>query len=126
MDQNESLMAMTAQAKASQLGEDEPTPPEPLPIPEFAWAVKIKNKDLFLSGCDEIIASINAMIDLIREESQGNIPPNAKIPEPSQESLADGGNRYWFPMGAPAPWDQFEIQLAINKEAAILDTARGK
>lgn len=120
MDGNESVMSMTALAQASKLSDDAPAPPAPLPLPEVSVAVKIKNRDLFLSGCDEVIQGINAFIDVLRQENPGNIPPGARVPDAREESLADGGMRYSFPMGAPVPWDQFEIQMALNKEVAVL------
>ncbi|MCC6507783.1 MAG: hypothetical protein IT423_01650 [Pirellulaceae bacterium] len=120
LDGNESLVAITAQTLATQLSEDAPTPPAPLPLPEMAVVMKIKNKDLFLTGCDQFIRSINAMISLMREENPGQIPPEVQVPEPESESLAEGGTRYSFPMGAPAPWDQFELQMAISNDVAVL------
>ncbi len=120
MDGNESVTAITAQAKAGQLNEYAPVPPVPLPLPEVAVAVKIKNRDLFLSGCDEVIQGINALIDIIRQENPGDVAPGVRVPTAKEESLADGGKRYSFPMGAPIPWDQFEVQMAINKDVAVL------
>ena len=120
MDGNESVTSFAAQSIARQLNEYAPPPPAPLPLPEVSVAVKIKNRDLFLSGCDEVIQGINALMDVIRQENPGNIPPGARVPEAREESLADGGKRYSFPLGAPAPWDQFEIQMALNKEVAVL------
>ena len=120
MDGNESVTSITAQAQAGKLNEYAPPPPSPLPLPEVSVAVKIKNRDLFLSGCDEVIQGINQLIDVIRQENPGNIPPGAQVTAAREESLPDGGNRYSFPMGAPVPWDQFEIQMAINKEVAVL------
>ena len=120
MDGNESVTSIAAQLQISKLNEYAETPPSPLPMPEVAVAVKIKNRDLFLSGCDEIIQGINALIDVARQENPGNIPPGAQVPAAREESLPDGGQRYSFPMGAPAPWDQFEVQMALNKEVAVL------
>lgn len=120
LDGNESLVSITALATAAQLSEDSPPPPQPLPLPEVGMVMKLKNKDLFLAGCDDIVQSINTLIDLAREQNPGNVPPNARIPEPMEESLAGGGTRYSYPLGAPAPWDQFEPQLAINKQVAVL------
>ncbi len=120
MDGNESVTALTAKATASKLNEYSPPPPAPLPLPEVGIAVKIKNRDLFLSGCDEVIQCINAFIDVARQENPGEVPPGARVPDALEESLPDGGKRYYFPLGAPAPWDQFEIQLALNKEVAVL------
>lgn len=120
MDGNESVTALTAQAQATQLSDDMPPPPAALPLPELSVAVKIKNRDLFLSGCDEVVQGINALIDLIRQKSPGGLPPGVQVPAAREDSLADGGTRYYFPMGVPAPWDQFEIQMAINNDVAVL------
>ncbi len=120
MDGNESLVSITALTTVRSLGENAPPPPEPLPLAEVGTVVKIKNKDLFLAGCDDIIQGINALIDIAREEGPGQVPPSAKVPPAKEESLAGGGTRYSFPMGLPAPWDQFELQMAINNEVAVL------
>ncbi len=119
MDGNESVMSIAAQTMVTKLNDYSPAPPAPLPMPEVSWAVKIKNRDLFLTGCDEIIKGINAIIEVVREENPGNVSPGARVPEAREESLADGGKRYSFPLDAPAPWDQFELQMALNKDVAV-------
>lgn len=119
LDGNESLTAITAQTTVTQLGEDAPAPPQPLPLPEVGVVLKLKNRDQFLSGCDDILSQVNALLDFVREQDLDALPSNARVPEPKEDTLP-GGTRYFFPLGAPAPFDQFELQMAINKEVAVL------
>jgi hypothetical protein len=112
-------LQVTAIATANQLSEDAPPPPEPLPLPEVALVLKLKSKDQFLSGCDHFVSGINKMLDFIRQQNPGAIPPSVQVPPPDEESLP-GGTRYSYPSGAPAPFEQFELQMAINDQVAIL------
>lgn len=119
LDGNETLLAITAQATATHLGEDAPPPPQPLPLPEVGMVLKLRDRDQFLTGCSEILDAINSLIDFVREQEPESVPPNFRIPEPEEETLP-GGARYWFPSTAPAPLAQFELQMAINQEVAVL------
>ena len=119
LDGNESLLAITALATASQLSEDAPTPPQPLPLPEIGVVMKLKDKEQFLSGCEEIVAGINALIDFAREQG-AELPPNVRVPEPQEETLPGGGTRYSYPSNAPAPFDQFQLQMAIDAKVAVV------
>ena len=120
LDGNESLMSITALTTATQLGEDAPPPPEALPLPEIGIVMKLKNQDQFLSGCEDIIQSINSLIDFIREQDEDAVPDELRIPAPDEESLPGDGTRYSYPTSAPAPFDQFQLQMAINEEVAVL------
>lgn len=120
MDGNESLFSISAASTASQLNPDAPPAPEPLPLPELGVAVKLKNRDQFLGGCDEVIRHINKALELAGELAPNQVTAALQVPSPAEDTLPGGGKRYSFPLGAPAPFDQFELQMAINDDFAVV------
>ncbi len=119
MDGNESLTAISAGVSATSLGEDAVTPPVPLPLPEVAVVLKIKNRDLFLTGIDDVVRGINDLMDFAKQQPGSNLSPNAKVPEAQEESMKGGGVRYSLQASLPAPFDQFELQMALSNDVAI-------
>lgn len=119
LDGNECLVAVTALATVNELSEDAPPPPEPLPMPEVGVVLKLKSQEDFLSGCEGFVTALNDMLDFIREQDPDALPSEVRIPPPNEESLPGGGTRYSYPSGAPAPFDQFQLQLAIYEQIAV-------
>ena len=120
MDGNEALVSIAALTAVSRLSDNAPPAPEPLPLPEIGLVMKLKNQDRFLTGCNEIIQTINQLIDLARNADPSSVPGDLRIPTPVEENLPGGGKRFSFPTGAPAPFDQFQVQLAINNQIAVV------
>lgn len=120
LDGRECLVAVTAISTLNHLSEDAPPPPEPLPVPEIGLVLKLNNEDQFLSGCNEFLTALNEMIGFVRDQNPDALPPDLEIPPPDEESLPGGGTRFSYKSFAPAPFEQFQLQMAIDNQVAVL------
>ncbi len=116
LDKHENLLAVAAQLTTTTLGEDSPPIPEPLPILEIAGASRLSNRDLFLSGCEDMLELMNKVVVLVRELKPDAVPESYTIPVPEEESIA-GGTRYYYNLpkeGLPIEGIQAQILVTNN------------
>ncbi|MFO1066535.1 MAG: hypothetical protein U0892_21965 [Pirellulales bacterium] len=118
LDGNESLLSVAAQWTTTQPSPYGPTADEPLPLPEIGLAMKLKNKDQFLSGLEDVFGALNKLINVGHELNPDGIPAGAAVPEPQEEQFAKG-TRYFFPLGAEPPFDQCEFQMMVDDNVAV-------
>lgn len=116
LDKHESLLAVAAQLTTDTLGDDSQEIETPLPIPEVASAARLSNKDLFLSGCEDLHAWFNQVVDLVRELDPSAVPETYSIPLPQEETIA-GGTRYYYdlPEGS-LPFEGIQVQVLVTED----------
>ncbi len=116
---NESLLTVAAQWTTTELGPGAPLPSQPLPLPELAGACRLKNQDLFLSGCVELYDLFDDVVNLVQEIEPGSIPAGYSVPRPEKEDLP-GGTRYYYREFSDAiPVDGFEPQVIVADDVII-------
>jgi hypothetical protein len=117
LDGYETLTAMATQWTLTQLSPELPPADEALPVLEVAVAVKLKDKDQFLSGLESGVNQLNEVLDLLREHVP-DFPAALQIPMPADEPVAKG-TRFFYPLGAEPPFDQAELQMMVSDSVAV-------
>jgi hypothetical protein len=119
LDEFEGLLSVAAQWSTPELTLDLPPPAKPLPLPEISVAVKLRNRDQFLTGCKEIYGVFDKVVDLVREVQPDSLPAGYSVPRPQQEELAGATRFYYegFPQGA---FEGFEPQVIVSNDTVVL------
>lgn len=119
IDELEGLLTMSAQWTTSQLSIDLPAPEQPLPLPEISAAFKLGNRDQFLSGCRELYAIFDKVVDLAREIQPDSVPESYSIPRPQQEELA-GATRFFYADNSQSWFEGFAPQVIVSNDTVVI------
>jgi hypothetical protein len=120
IDERETLLAIAAQWTTDQLSEVDLPADVPLPLPELGLAIKVRDRNQFLAGCQALYEVFDKVVDVIREMEPDSIPANYEIPHPQQESLS-GAERFFYPEFSQAfPIAGFEPQVVLSKDVVVL------
>jgi hypothetical protein len=119
LDEHEGLFTFSAQWTTQELSVDLPPPNKPLPLPEFAAAIKLRNRDQFLSGCRDLYGVFDKVIELVREFQPDSLPEGYNVPRPQQEELA-GSTRFFYPEFSQWAFEGFEPQVIVSNDTVVV------
>ncbi len=119
LDDHEGLFIISAQWTTPELSVDLPTPTQPLPLPEVAAAIKLRNRDQFLSGCSELYGVFDKVVELVREVQPDSVPEGYSVPRPQQEELA-GSTRFYYQEFSQGSFSGFEPQVIVSNDTVVV------
>ena len=119
LDDLEALFTMSAQWTTPELSLDLPPPDQPLPLPEVSAAIKLRNRDQFLSGCKELYGVFDKMVELIHETQPDTLSDGFSIPRPQREELA-GATRFYYEQFPQSTFEGFEPQVVVSNDTVVL------
>lgn len=119
LDDFEGLFTLSAQWTMQELFVEWPQPNKPLPMPEFAAAIKLRNRDQFLSGCKELYGVFDKVVDLVREVQPDSLPDGYTVPRPQQDELA-GATRFYYQEFSQGMQDGFEPQVIVGNDTVVI------
>lgn len=119
LDDREGLFTMSAQWTTPELSADFPIPDQPLPLPEIAAAIKLRNRDQFLSGCRDLFGVFDKVVELVREAQPDSIPDGYTVPRPQQEELA-GATRFFYHEFSQRSFAGFEPQVVVSNDTVVV------
>lgn len=119
LDDYEGLFTMSAQWTTPEISIDLPVPEQPLPLPELSAAIKLRNRDQFLSGCKELYGIFDKVVELVREVQPDSIPEGYLVPRPQQEELA-GAIRFYYEDASQSWFEGFEPQVIVSNDTVVI------
>jgi len=119
LDEREGLFTISALWTTPELSLDLPPPDQPLPLPEISAAIKLRNRDQFLSGCKELYGVFDKVVELVREVQPDSIPDGYSVPRPQQEELA-GATRFYYQEFSQGAFDGFEPQVIVSNDTVVV------
>ncbi len=119
LDDREGLVTISAQWTTPELSVDLPTPTQPLPLPELAAAIKLRNRDQFLSGCRDLFGVFDKVVELVRDVQPDSVPDGYSVPRPQQEDLA-GSTRFFYPEFSQGAFSGFEPQVIVSNDTVVV------
>lgn len=119
LGENESLLSIAGQWKIDYLGPGAPVPSQPVPLPEIGGAAKLSDRQAFLSGCEDLFAVLDKLVEVVKEVNPNSVPADYKIPRPVAEETASG-TKYSYPqISGQVPLDGFDLQVLVTDDAVI-------
>ena len=119
LDENETLVSMAAALMTRELGSELPAADQPLPIPEFALACKLRDRDLFLSGCQDLYGVFDKVVVLVRETEPDALPADYTVPRPIEESIGDATSYYYAELVGAAGLAAIKPQVVVADDVVI-------
>ncbi|MEZ6077942.1 MAG: hypothetical protein R3C56_20410 [Pirellulaceae bacterium] len=119
LDENESLLSLSAAWTTRELGNDLPRAEEPLTLPELAIACKLRDRELFLDGCQELYGVFDKVVELVREVDQDAIPADYEIPRPVEEAMGEASSYHYEELTSAVGMAGFKPQLVIADDVVI-------
>ena len=119
LDDNESLLSLSAAWTTRELGNGLPMADEPLTLPELAIACKLRDRELFLDGCKDMYGVFDKVVELVREVDQDAIPAGYEIPRPVEEALGDASSYSYEELTGAVDLAGFKPQLVIADDVVI-------
>ena len=119
VDEYEGLFCLSAQWTTPELSSDLPPPEQPLPLPEFSAAIKLRNRDQFLSGCKELYGVFDKIVELVRDVQPDSIPDGYTVPRPKLEEMA-GATRFYYEEFSPGSLAGFEPQVIVSNDTVVI------
>lgn len=120
VDENESLLSMSALWTTSELSMELPPAESPLPLPEMAMAIKVRNRDQFLAGCNELYGVFDKVVELVREFNPDAIPADYSVPRPEREELQGATRFYYSEFSAGMPIEGFQPQVIVGNDTLVV------
>lgn len=119
LSDNQSLISVAGSWTTNQLAPQLPPAQTPLPLPEFGVACLLADRELFLSGCEEMYELFDRVVDIVREMNPESVPEGYTVPRPAEES-ADGATRYFYEEFSQAvPLPGFRPQLVVADHVIV-------
>ncbi|MCA9157440.1 MAG: hypothetical protein KDA72_03890 [Planctomycetales bacterium] len=119
LDEKESLLSLSAAWTTRELGNDLPRADEPLTLPELAIACKLRDRELFLEGCQELYGVFDKVVELVREVDQDAIPADYEIPRPVEEAIGEASSYHYEELTSAVGMAGFKPQLVIADDVVI-------
>ena len=83
-------------------------------------AMKVRNRDQFLSGCNELYGVFDQVVELVREFNPDAVPADYAVPRPESEELA-GATRFYYPsFAAGVPIEGFQPQVVVGNDTIVV------
>lgn len=120
LDENETLISMAAAWMTRELGSELPVADQPLPLPEFALACKLRDRELFLDGCQDLYGVFDKIVELVRETEPDALPAGYVVPRPIEDNIDDATTYYYEELAGTGSLSAFKPQLAIADDVVIL------
>lgn len=120
LDENETLISMAAAWTTRELGSELPVADQPLPLPEFALACKLRDRELFLDGCQDLYGVFDKVVELVRETDPDALPAGYVVPRPIEDNIGDATTYYYEELAGTGSLSAFKPQLAIADDVVIL------
>lgn len=120
LDDNETLISMAASWMTRELGSELPVADQPLPIPEIALACKLRDRELFLDGCQDLYGVFDKVVALVRETEPDALPANYVVPRPIEDNIGEATTYYYEEIAGTGSLSGFKPQLAIADDVVIL------
>lgn len=120
LDERESLLALSALWSTTEISEDLLPSEMPLPLPELAVAMKVRDRNQFLAGCQALYDVFDKAVEVVREIEPDSVPADYSVPRPQQESIS-GAERFYYPEFFQAvPIAGFEPQVVVSKDVVVV------
>jgi hypothetical protein len=119
LDELEGLLSVAAQWSTPELSIDLPPPNKALPLPEISAALRLRNRDQFLSGCKEMYDVFDKVVELIRNVQPDSIPEGYAVPRPQQEELA-GSTRFYYEQFSQGAFEGFQPQVIVSNDTVVV------
>lgn len=120
LDENESLLSLSAAWTTRELGSELPMAEEPLTLPELALACKLRDRELFLDGCRDLYGVFDRCVDLVRETAEDAIPADYEIPRPVAEVIGDATSYHYEELSNAVGLAGFRPQIVVSDEVVIV------
>ena len=119
VDEYEGLFCVSAQWTTPELSSDLPPPEQPLPLPEISAAIKLRNRDQFLSACKELYGVFDKIVALVREVQPDSVPEGYAVPRPQLEEMA-GATRFYYEEFSQGSLAGFEPQVIVSNDTVVI------
>ncbi len=120
IDENESLFSVSALWKTLEVSANLPPADSPLPLPELAVAIKVRNRDQFLSGCSELYGVFDRVVELVREFKPDAVTPDYTVPRPEREEIAGATRFFYSELTAAFPLEGFQPQVVVGNDLLVV------
>lgn len=117
LSDRQTVFAMAGQMTISELNGD--PLPKPLPVPELALSCKVKNQEIFLSGCADMLKILDDVVALVKEVNPNAMPPEYAIPRPQEDTIQGGRRFYYKEFVDSINIEGVNPQIAINNDVVV-------
>ena len=120
VDENESLLSISSLWTTTEVSLDLPPAESPLPLPEIGFAIKVRNRDQFLAGCNELFGVFDKVVEVVREFNPDSVPADYSVPRPEREELAGATRFYYSELAQGFPIEGFQPQVIVGNDAIVM------
>ena len=118
-------LVLDDETKVERLQKELPSSADPLPVVEPAIVFGLADSELFKEGLNDLFALSDRLLAVIREKNPEAVPAGYSIPEPVEESVADG--TVWsFPIPQAGLPEEIAPAIGLGKDVAVFSLVPGQ
>ncbi len=120
IDENESLLSISSLWTTNEVSLDLPPAETPLPLPELGLAIKVRDRDQFLSGCSELFGVFDKVVEIVRDFNPDSVPANYSVPRPEREDIAGATRFFYSELSQGFPIEGFQPQVIVGNDTIVM------
>src|SRR5690606_37128658 len=82
-------------------------------------ACKLRDRELFLSGCRDLYGVFDKVVMLVRETEPDSLPADYTVPRPIEESIGDATSYYYAELVGAVGLAAFKPQVIVADDVVI-------
>ena len=119
LDEYETLLSMAASWTTRELGNDLPVADQPLRLPEFALACKLRDRELFLSGCQALYGVFDKAVVLVAELDPDAVPEGYVVPRPIEDHIGQASSYHYAELSGSGSMSNFKPQVVVADDVVV-------